>query len=245
VEETDPSAPDANTMERLQRTVFSRDHFFPRPVEVVKPVDSKYRRHIDLISLAFDNDIVMDVLSEIRKVIDRIVDQTNDFMKDQGRLNAEITWANTDPVIEALYGAAFVVCQASITAIASRVQDVHTCAEGEGKELASTPRTKRDLLKFQSTTVPGKHVTEIQAIDALANYFKHNHQWPRGWINPTKQNKETIDTLELLGIRFGGTKTLRTAMESLFESDLPQIATVVITNWHTAIVNKLKEELTS
>ena len=202
-----------------------------------------YKIHLDLISLAFQYDIAIDVLHELRKTIQRIHERTIDITKDLAQDNAEFIWENTNSAIEDLHGAAFVICQSSVTAIVSRIKAVHQFAGSEGTPINSVPSEKKDLLTFRSSVIPSKTVTQIQAVDALANYFKHNDEWPRGWVNADSRIKPTIDILHALGFQSGNNAILRGAME-LFDSNLLALANAV-NEWHEAILKELKNEFGS
>jgi len=204
-----------------------------------------YRIHLDRISLAFQYDIAVDVLHELQKTIQRIHDRTDDITKDLGQDNAELIWGDTNSVIEDLHGAAFVVSQSSITAIVSRLKAMLQLAQSMGTPINSIPREKKNMLAFKSTIIPSKGITHIQAIEALANYFKHSDEWPRGWVNPPANSKPTIDILHALGFQFGDNSILRNAMQ-FFDSNGNLLALANSVNeWHGAILGELKSELAS
>jgi hypothetical protein len=204
-----------------------------------------YKIHLDLISLAFQYDIAVDALHELRKTIRRMHDRTVDITKDLGQDNADFVWMDTNSVIEDLHGAAFVICQSSITAIVSRLKAIHQFAQGAGTSINSVPREKKDMLAFKSPAIPSTGTTQIQAIEAFANYFKHNEEWPRGWVNPDARSKPTIDILHALGFQFGNNSILRNAMQ-LFDSNGNLLALAnSINEWHEAVLNELKSEFAS
>lgn len=89
---------------------------------------------------------------------------------------------------EYIYGAVLVACQAYAV---GTVSDVNTIRESLGKEKVQ----KFDLYKYSvsSKTEP----TDVEFINALANYFKHHEEWPQ-W--PQWPNNETVKTLRKFGI---------------------------------------------
>ncbi|OHB62191.1 MAG: hypothetical protein A2167_01800 [Planctomycetes bacterium RBG_13_46_10] len=71
-----------------------------------------------------------------------------------------------------------------------------------------------------SNKIKGTEITEVQAINALANYFKHYEDWPFDWTKgKVKRQKDTIDILKELGITSRGTGNLRTGSEKLGNSN--------------------------
>jgi hypothetical protein len=202
-----------------------------------------YKIDVSLVSIAFQYDITSDVLLELRKTIERVRKNTDDVTKRIDQDSAAFIWETTNSIIENLHGAAFVVCQASITAIISRVKALHTFAKGDGHPISSVPNDKNQMLTFKSSVVASTNVSQVQAIDAVANYFKHNDEWPRGWINPDARSKPTITTLQALGFQFGNSAILTDAVK-FFDSNLLSLANAVNV-WHEAIVEELKKELTN
>jgi hypothetical protein len=204
-----------------------------------------YKIHLDLISLAFQYDISVDVLHELRKTLQRIHDRTIDITKDLSQDNAEFIWRDTNSVIEDLHGAAFVISQSSITAIVSRLKAIHQFAQSAGTPIISIPREKKDMLTFKSAVISSTGTSQIQAIEAFANYFKHNDEWPSGWVNPDPRSKPTIDSLHALGFQFYNDSILRNAMQ-LFDSNRNLLALAnSVSEWHEAILKELKTEFAS
>jgi hypothetical protein len=40
------------------------------------------------------------------------------------------------------------------------------------------PKRKKAIFEFRSSTVNGLNISEISLIDSIANYFKHQDEWP-------------------------------------------------------------------
>jgi hypothetical protein len=199
--------------------------------------------HLDLLSFAFQYDITVDALSELRTTIERVYERTEKYTKNLGQDNADFVWDDTNRALDALRGAAFVICQAAVTAIVTRVMAIHEYVQSTGNAITSVPNDKAQLLAFKSPAIPSKTVSQIEGIEAFANYFKHHDQWPASWLNPDGFSKRTITALQALGFQYADGSILRDAI-TLFDSDLLVLANAVNV-WHEAIVTDLRTELSS
>lgn len=202
-----------------------------------------YKIYLESLSIAFQYDITFDVLHELHKTIERVSNRTFDITKGVSQDIAELIWEDTNAAVDDLHGAAFVICQAAITSIVSRVKTLHKFAQSAGNAINSVPNDKGQLLAFKSAVIPSKTVTQVEAIDALANYFKHHDEWRAGWADPDARSKAAIATLQALGFQYGNSAILRNAV-TLFESDLLALVNAVNV-WHEAIVAELRKELIS
>jgi hypothetical protein len=85
-------------------------------------------------------------------------------------------------LIEDLLGTAFVVCQTDITYTVSRVTTLHRfCETSKGTTLTTTNSKRDQLLALDQQILSGANLTQIQAIDVFANYFKHKDEWSKSW----------------------------------------------------------------
>jgi hypothetical protein len=85
-------------------------------------------------------------------------------------------------IIEGLLGTAFVVCQLDITYTVSKVKALHSlCEDSKNIILTTTNGSKEGLLGIDPQIFPGTNLTQVQAIDAFANYFKHKDEWHKSW----------------------------------------------------------------
>lgn len=132
-------------------------------------------------------------------------------------------------LVEGLLGAAFVVCQTQIERVAKTVADLHRCANSLATpvQLTTTTTHRTSIIAFGSHHVAGTTVTEIEALNATANYFKHRDSWPVDWHatistasakgadHATTQAARTMMVLHAMGLQGGSTGNLRTASEVL------------------------------
>jgi hypothetical protein len=82
--------------------------------------------------------------------------------------------------VEPLLGLGFVAAQ---TYALGTVSDLNKIREVHGK----TPLNKHECYKCDPIALEGE-VKRMEVIHAIANYFKHQDEWPRSWPkNPTAQ----------------------------------------------------------
>jgi hypothetical protein len=136
--------------------------------------------------------------------------------------------------IENLLGLCFVICQVFITDVVSVCYGIRLLAEGE-------PPKKKDLLATCSTRVSGTAYTQVQAIDGLANYFKHRDEWPSGEWPCKGPAKCTTRIVRALGIQPESTRSFRTGFEAVVGdgaySDVARLGEVV-ENWGAGLRNR-------
>ena len=151
-------------------------------------------------------------------------------------------------LIENLLGSAFVVCQTYISSVVSRVIKLHRYYESKsgGVILTSSNGTKRGLMSTCSNRVRATEYTEVQVMDAFANYFKHREEWRTGWEGLSKRNRGTASVIQSVGAEPGSTGNLRTGAEALgiTEYDNLILFYTILRNWHSKIYERYKKELT-
>ena len=103
------------------------------------------------------------------------------FTKEPGLLDG----VTAQEYAEYFYGAALVACQAYAV---GTVGDINDMRESAGRARVS----KINLYKYTSSSLGGP--TEVEFINALANYFKHHEEWV------TWPENETTRTLRSFGI---------------------------------------------
>jgi hypothetical protein len=104
-------------------------------------------------------------------------------------------------MISLLIGSVFVLCQAAVTQAVSIARSLRTMA-GEPSWL---PANRDKILQIESTIHAATGLSEIALIDAVANYFKHHHEWPRDWTSEEAKGSQvrTIELVRALGLTPG------------------------------------------
>ncbi|MCC5902749.1 MAG: hypothetical protein JJT87_12595 [Halomonas sp.] len=98
-------------------------------------------------------------------------------------------------------GNAFVLAQVAVSQAVSICIKLKECCV----DLERLPKSKLGFLKSQTGFIGDTDISKIEAINAIANYFKHYHEWPEGWIEQQakKTQKNTILTVKKLGFSEG------------------------------------------
>jgi hypothetical protein len=131
-------------------------------------------------------------------------------------------------LIKNLLGAAFVVCQARITAVVSGGIKLAIYCGNKGIPFTACA-TRKDAILTMGPTFTGSPVTLIQFMDAIANYFKHRDEWDEvDWSKLTGQSKRTADVIQMRGLKPGFTGSLRAGAEARGSKDF--VSTGVFTD---------------
>ncbi|MDR7088595.1 hypothetical protein [Cellvibrio fibrivorans] len=125
---------------------------------------------------------------------------------------------------EYFYGAVLVACQAYAV---GTVSDVNVIRESQGKEKVQ----KFELYKY--SVYPKIEPTDVEFINALANYFKHHDEWPQ-W-----PNNETVKILRRFDITEKTEFPLKVGSEKLigYYPDLRGLCQVLET-WRMQVFQK-------
>lgn len=148
--------------------------------------------------------------------------------------------------IESLLGAAFVTCQAEVSQVVSQVKWMHEYLSKRGEQpLTCCGPDKKDILTLDSPQFGASGYSEIQVIDAAANYFKHNSEWSHDWSRLVGKQRKTADILESVGVESGKTGAIRTLAEVLDNKEYSETRrfAVMVSGWHANVVATVRREL--
>lgn len=148
-------------------------------------------------------------------------------------------------VIENLLGAAFVACQAEITAVVSHAKQIHSITVASGINLAVCDGTKDGILSIGAAMVQGSAYTRVQVINAFANYFKHCEEWGSPWLTLTGQSKATAQIISSMGADESNNTNLRTGTEALGITDYAVLEPLAgyVSDWINAVRKSYETEL--
>jgi hypothetical protein len=98
---------------------------------------------------------------------------------------------------------------------------------------------------FRSPSVKGSTFTEVQVIDAFANYFKHREEWIGEWANLPKQSADTARIIQAVGASRGSTGNLRTGAEALGNESYADVVLFaeVLRRWLRSVHDAYRKEL--
>jgi len=153
-------------------------------------------------------------------------------------------------VIENLLGVSFVVSQIVIANIASRVMALseHHARSNPGTVVPGLSKNRQQLYHFKSTTVARTPHTQIEVINAFANYYKHRDDWPLLW-NPNTMTGPSMPTalvVSAVGASANDSGNMRHGLKVLLGRDdysnSSAIANIVLT-WGTQLHDHYRREL--
>lgn len=80
-------------------------------------------------------------------------------------------------ILESYIGNIFVLCQTVITEFVSRIIQLHKDCSSLGYILSTSIIDKEKIIKSGNKAISGNtNITQVQVIDAFANYFKHRDE---------------------------------------------------------------------
>ncbi|MBA4391852.1 MAG: hypothetical protein C0399_13085 [Syntrophus sp. (in: bacteria)] len=149
--------------------------------------------------------------------------------------------------IEGLLGVAFVVCQTHITSVVSNVKRLHVFFKArEKRSIAGFSDKKLFILRQGGVVVAGSDYTDIQTIDAFANYFKHREEWPAKWEKMKKGNPANMrDIILSCGGSCGSSGNLRTGAAILGNEDYHKVSVFAdrLYKWHSNLYSFYSQQL--
>jgi hypothetical protein len=148
-------------------------------------------------------------------------------------------------VVENVIGAAFVASQAELTATISHVMRLHTRASADGHVLTTSDGKKSGILRLGNAVRPGIPYSDVEVINAFANYFKHHDEWNNPWTNLTGLSKQTADTIIVFGAAEGSTGNLRQGIRALGVANNRELVRLseFLERWRQTIVQRYELEL--
>jgi hypothetical protein len=150
-------------------------------------------------------------------------------------------------VIEELLGTSLVVCQAYITSVVSRVLGILRFADRRGHTLKSVAPKRDHIVSATSTYCGNTGFTNIQVMDAFANYFKHRFEWSSDWSKAGGPAARTITIVRAAGASEGSSGNLRTGAEVLGNSDYSDLSVFseILETWRAGLEATVRAELAS
>jgi hypothetical protein len=198
-------------------------------------------------SLVFPN--IERVLQPIGEGIERgILDTSTYDWAGFNEYQANVIMEEETDVVENLLGTAFVVCQTFISTVFSRICVLQSYykKEHDGNNLSTTSVNKNDIMLFGSLKVMNTDFSEVQVIDAFANYFKHRDGWIGDWNKLSKRKGGiTAQVISAVGASRGATGNLRTGAKVLGNETYSNVIVFanILNKWRQVLHNSYQEEL--
>ncbi|MBL7189364.1 MAG: hypothetical protein ISS70_23795 [Phycisphaerae bacterium] len=191
-----------------------------------------------------DTDTLEDVLHTLGRAAHRAERRISDVAKTQdGDCLAEII-AEETMLVEDLIGCAFVAAQTYIARIISRVIWLHQRVARDGHVLKTTCAKKPAIIHGFNNLITKTKYSEIELIDAFANYFKHHEEWPK-WDNATGQSERTIRVIRSVGASEDSSDNCRKGLTALGIDPVFHVFTMVeiLSKWLSNLADAYKQEL--
>ena len=195
------------------------------------------------------------VMYGIKRFIDPIVEAIQKSRQNIRQINdiddedfKQYVIDDESDVTEALIGTALIVYQMYITKIVSKVIKSNNYYQTKmpRKNIKLISTKKSDIMRYGNDLIPETNITKIEAINALANYFKHHSEWKVDWSHPTKRSKETMKMLRELGATPCSTGNLRRGIEKIGIEEYDQIVSIIeiLNKWRCKIYTEFKRVFT-
>jgi hypothetical protein len=195
-----------------------------------------------------------DMLDRVHAVVEQEMKTVSTGIKELGR-DSESLDDELD-LIEDLLGLAFVVAQTSITHFRTRLEMLSQACNESGIPL-SFGTGKKELFKLGKPINAALPMTPIEAINAVANYWKHAEKWVIAestkdnklvWTWDTgvkKPEKETVDIVTAMGIRPSSTGNLRIAAKVIGITDFNNLSPMreKLRNWAASLYETARAEI--
>lgn len=205
------------------------------PKNRIKLNDVRYRL-LDISVEATNMDDILDVLgSAIRASGARIKNATAESA-DYGEFVTDDECA----LIEDLLGTAYVVCQRYAKSVEARALRILNAKFPKGHAWR-----KGGLLRYgPRMTVEGMRLTQMQVVDAAANYFKHGDSWAGPWDELKKTPKRHATRLKAAGMEQYCTGQFRQIAERLGNTEYSdtRIFGAIVHTWAKEVRQLLRRQ---
>lgn len=201
---------------------------------------------IDALLATLEDPFNLFPLEAVSRQLEALVDDRDD------RIAGRTGWWGVSPkyrsveeehdleVIRLFIGSAFVSGQTAIIQAVSIVTRLRNLA-GDPLWL---PNGKIHIMSMEANIHPATGLSTIVLFDAVANYFKHHHEWPSNWDGATVAQHRTIHMVLKLGLVSEGEDNLRVALQNL-GLNITNMSNmgVEIQEWRERLAESLRKQL--
>jgi hypothetical protein len=191
--------------------------------------------------------------SNIGPIVRVISDETREFIKrcdetvdNVAKGEEQGIWDEATEYIEDLLGISFVACQSYISFVVSDICRLHAACNSLAPPviLATTSGRKSDILRTCSPLLK-EACSQVQIIDAFANYYKHKDEWDWDWDNAPAKSKPTVEIIQSVGASKGCTGNMRTGAKVLGNDDYCNSRALIepLETWGQMLFEAYSEEL--
>lgn len=204
-----------------------------------------YRILLDLIRLHAQSGTLERVLDSFGVAVATCSETISQAKRSGDRDYIDAVVDDECAVVENVIGAAFVASQAELTATISHVMRLHARASADGHVLTTSDGRKSGILRLGNVLRAGIPYSDVEVINAFANYFKHHDEWDIRWDTLTGLSKQTADTITAFGATAGSTGNLRQGIRALGVADTRELVRLseFIERWRQTILQGYESEL--
>lgn len=217
---------------------------------------------LELVKMAADDQTLDNLLSAVEQEIASSSRRINDASRGGNESFLEAVTDDECDRIEQLLGWAFVAAQTFITTVRSRLCRLsEVCKKDVGKPLSFVASLKAyEVLRLADTMLKAPMYTELEVINAVANYWKHQEEWPtrmepkgeyldRMWDQKQmmrNNEKRTVEMIMSIGMSPSSTGNLRTAVEAFgIDKSYKDLSPIrdKLCNWADSLKEKAQSEV--
>lgn len=140
-----------------------------------------------------------------------------------------------------LIGNAFVLAQVAIAQAVAIFKKLRKHCRNFGV----FPNEKEAILKFEAETTLNSGLSEMIVIESVANYFKHQHEWPEDWDESVakKIQKNNLHIVKNIGMTPGDlTDNMMVALYDLRATKNVALIAYKVQSWRERLAFRLSNE---
>ena len=136
-------------------------------------------------------------------------------------------------------GNIFVLAQVSITQSTIIFQKLREYCDNKD----CFPKKKQAILDFKSDIISNGNISKISLIDSVANYFKHQDEWPLEWVSTNEDKYPTMRIVKEIGMTPQLlTDNMEIALFTLGVSDDISSITNIVQLWRNNLASELLKD---
>jgi hypothetical protein len=207
-----------------------------------------YRNYSAFIPPDNGVDVIERSLEPLSQGIKECVEYINKISSIEDVQYKDLVIDEETTIIENLIGTSFVLCQTYISFIVSRIIKLHDSVKSMDIKLTTSNSDKISIMHLGVENIPDTNISFIQLIDASANYFKHQDEWPDVLWEKIQDKRilPTLTTIQSIGFEQFSTGNLRTASRVLGNPKFEnlEVFSGLLRNWGLTVHALYDDELT-
>lgn len=200
-----------------------------------------------------ESEILSELYVTVHPKVQRLLSTAQRHSTPKGRFEQALL-ADASPQLEELFGIVFASAQNYITRVRSRMIALREAAHAAGSSLNFvSSRSGRELLSLSNRW---RHAdfSDVEAINAIANYWKHKDEWPvmegangKVWDLDRADAiaHRTIKVVDALGMRVECQSNIRIAAQAIGVNDAFDFTLlhIILDDWTRRLCERARTEL--